>query len=89
MNESVNAIRHALEASGPALAAIQNVQVRFAERKDLVSAEGCRVIHVLPEFGQEDVELSRIIPEDARREREVPVEVPFEVPFKVLTQAKN
>jgi hypothetical protein len=85
VNESVNAIRHALETPGPALAAIQNVQVRFAERKDLVSAEGCRVIHVLPEFGQGDVELNQIVREDARRERELPVEVPFEV----LTQAKN
>jgi hypothetical protein len=81
VNESVNTLRHALEAPGPALAATQNVQVSFAERKDLSNAEGCMVIHVLREVGQGDVELNEIAREDARREREVPVDV--------LTQAKN
>jgi AcrR family transcriptional regulator len=81
VNESVNTIRDALEAPGPALAAIQNALVSFAERKDLSSAEGCMGINAVCEFGQRDREVNQIVREAARRQREVLM--------IVLTRAKS
>ena len=75
VNESVNTIRDALEAPGPALAAIQNALVSFAERKDLSSAEGCMGINAVCEFGQRDTEVNQIVREAARRQRAVLVDV--------------
>jgi TetR/AcrR family transcriptional regulator, transcriptional repressor for nem operon len=74
VNESVNTICDALEAPGPALAAIQNALVSFAERKDLSSAEGCMGINAVCEFGQRDTEVNQIVREAARRHREALVD---------------
>lgn len=81
VNESVNSIRDALEAPGPALAAIQNVLVSFAERKDLSSAEGCMGINAVCEFGQRDTEVNQIAWKAERRQRETLM--------NVLTRAKS
>ena len=81
VNESVNTIRDALEAPGPALAAVQNALVRFAERKDLSSAEGCMGINAVCEFGQRDMEVNQLVWKAARRQRETLV--------NVLTRAKS
>ena len=81
VSDSVNAIRDALEAPGPALAAIQNALVSFAERKELSSAEGCMGINAVCEFGQRDTEVNQIVRQAARRQREVLVDV--------LTRAKS
>jgi AcrR family transcriptional regulator len=69
VNESVNTICDALESPGPALAAIQNALVSFAERKDLSSTEGCMGINAVCEFGQRDPEVNQIVREAARRQR--------------------
>jgi AcrR family transcriptional regulator len=74
VNESINTICGALHAPGPALAAIQNALVSFAERKDLSSAEGCMGINAVCEFGQRDTEVNRIVREAARRQRAVLVD---------------
>ena len=81
VNESVNTIRDALEAPGPALAAIQNALVSSAERKDLSSAEGCMGINAVCEFGQRDTEVNQIVRKAARRQRETLM--------NVLTRAKS
>src|SRR5271168_5298794 len=81
VNESINAIRDALEAPGPALAAIQNALVSFAERKELSSAEGCMGINAVCEFGQRDTEVNQIVRQAARRQREMLLDV--------LTRAKS
>ena len=81
VNESVNTIRDALEAPGPALAAVQNALVRFAEHKDLSSAEGCMGINAVCEFGQRDMEVNQLVWKAARRQRETLV--------NVLTRAKS
>jgi AcrR family transcriptional regulator len=81
VNESVNTIRDALEAPGPALAAIQNALIRFAERKDLSSAEGCMGINAVCEFGQRDMEVNQLVWKAARRQRETLM--------NVLTRAKS
>jgi hypothetical protein len=81
VNESVNSIRDALEAPGPALAVIQNALVSFAERKDLSSAEGCMGINAVCEFGQRDTEVNQIVWKAARRQRETLM--------NVLTRAKS
>jgi AcrR family transcriptional regulator len=81
VNESVNTIRDALEAPGPALAAVQNALVRFAEHKDLSSAEGCMGINAVCEFGQRDMEVNQLVWKAARRQRETLM--------NVLTRAKS
>jgi AcrR family transcriptional regulator len=81
VNESVNTIRDALEAPGPALAAVQNALVSFAERKDLSSAEGCMGINAVCEFGQRDTEVNQIVREAARKQRAALMDV--------LTRAKS
>jgi AcrR family transcriptional regulator len=81
ITESVNLICEVLEAPGPALSAIQNALVGFAERKDLSSAEGCMGINAVCEFGQRDTEVNQIVREAARRQRAVLVDV--------LTRAKS
>ena len=81
VNESVNTICDALEAPGPALAAIQNALVSFAERKELSSAEGCMGINAVCEFGQRDTEVNQIVRQAARRQREMLLDV--------LTRAKS
>jgi AcrR family transcriptional regulator len=81
VDESINAICDALEASGPALEAIQNALVSFAERKDLSSTEGCMGINAVCEFGQRDTEVNQIVHEAARRQRAALMDV--------LTRAKS
>jgi hypothetical protein len=75
VNGSINTICEALEAPGPASAAIQNALVNFAERKDLSSAEGCMGINAVCEFGQRDTEVNQIVQEAARIQRAVLVDV--------------
>jgi AcrR family transcriptional regulator len=75
VTESVDTIRDTLEANGPALAAIQNALVSFAERKDLSSAEGCMGINAVCEFGHRDAEVNQIVREAARRQREALMDV--------------
>jgi AcrR family transcriptional regulator len=81
VNESVDSICDALEAPGPALAAIRNALVSFAERKDLSGAEGCMGINAMCEFGQRDVEVNQIVREAARSQRATLM--------AVLTRAKS
>jgi TetR/AcrR family transcriptional regulator, transcriptional repressor for nem operon len=70
VSESVSGIQDVLEVPGPALAAIRNALARFAERKDLSSTEGCMGINAVCEFGQRDTEVTQIVREAARRQRE-------------------
>jgi TetR/AcrR family transcriptional regulator, transcriptional repressor for nem operon len=60
----------ALERLGPALSAVQNALVTFAERKDLSSAEGCMGLNAISEFGQRDADVTRITRNAARAQRQ-------------------
>lgn len=81
VSESVSSICDVLAEPGPALAAIRNALVRFAERKDLSSAEGCMGINAVCEFGQRDARVNQIVRIAARRQRETLMHV--------LTRAKT
>jgi AcrR family transcriptional regulator len=81
VNESVDSICDALEAPGPALAAIRNALLSFAERKDLSGAEGCMGINAVCEFGQRDAEVNQIVRKAARSQRATLI--------AVLTRAKT
>jgi TetR/AcrR family transcriptional regulator, transcriptional repressor for nem operon len=81
VTESVQSINAQLERPGPALSAVQNALVTFAERKDLCNAEGCMGLNAISEFGQRDAEVTRITREAARSQREALV--------RVLTRAKK
>src|SRR5712675_2228670 len=58
--ESVQSINVELEKPGPALAAVRDALVTFAERDDLSSAEGCMGLNAISEFGQRDASVTRI-----------------------------
>ena len=49
-----------LERPGPALAAIRNALVAFAERSDLSNLEGCMGLNAICEFGQRDADVTRV-----------------------------
>src|SRR5215469_3477465 len=70
VTESVNSIAAELEKPGRALSAVQNALVTFAEREDLSSAEGCRGLNAIAEFGLRDREVTRITVDAARRLRQ-------------------
>jgi TetR/AcrR family transcriptional repressor of nem operon len=69
VTESVEAIGVELMKPGPAIAAIRNALVRFSERKDLSSSDGCMGLNAISEFGQRDAEVSRITRKAARKQR--------------------
>ena len=60
VTESVHSINVELEKPGPALSAVRDALVTFAERGDLSSAEGCMGLNAISEFGQRDAEVTRI-----------------------------
>jgi TetR/AcrR family transcriptional repressor of nem operon len=69
VTESVEAIGVELMKPGPAIAAIRNALVRFSERKDLSSSDGCMGLNAISEFGQRDAEVSRITRKAASKQR--------------------
>jgi TetR/AcrR family transcriptional repressor of nem operon len=73
--ESVHSINVELERSGSALSAVQKALVTFAERKDLSSAEGCMGLNAISEFGQRDADVTRIIGNAARVQRQTLIRV--------------
>ena len=75
VTESVHAINAELEKRGPALIAVQNALVTFAERDDLSSAEGCMGLNAVSEFGQRDAEVTRITRNAARTQRQTVMRV--------------
>jgi AcrR family transcriptional regulator len=81
VTESVQSINAELEKPGPALAAVRNALVTFAERNDLSSAEGCMGLNAITEFGQRDADVTRITRNAARMQRQALMHV--------LTRANN
>jgi TetR/AcrR family transcriptional repressor of nem operon len=81
VSQSVHAITVELERPGPALSAVQNALVTFAERKDLSSEEGCMGLNAISEFGQRDADVTRISRDAARVLRQTLMHV--------LARAKN
>ncbi len=71
VNESVNSILQELEKPGSALSAVRGALVSFAERKELSGEEGCMGINAVCEFGQRDVDVTRIVGKTARKQRQV------------------
>jgi TetR/AcrR family transcriptional repressor of nem operon len=69
VGESVRSIIRQLEKPDPALSAVRNALLSFAERRDLSSADGCMGINAICEFGQRDSDVTRIIREAARPQR--------------------
>ena len=51
-------------------AAVRNAIVTFAERNDMTSAEGCMGLNAVAEFGQRDVDVTRITRNAARTQRQ-------------------
>jgi AcrR family transcriptional regulator len=70
VTESIQSIDEELEKPGPALAAVQNAIVTFAERGDLSSAEGCMGLNAISEFGQRDADVTRITRNAALTQRQ-------------------
>ena len=70
VTESVHAINVELERPGSALSAVQNALATFAERNDLSSAEGCMGLNAISEFGRRDADVTRIIRNAARVQRQ-------------------
>ena len=68
--ESVRSINLELERPGSGLSAIQTALVSFAERKDLCNAEGCMGLNAISEFGHRDADVTRIIHNAARLQRQ-------------------
>jgi TetR/AcrR family transcriptional regulator, transcriptional repressor for nem operon len=81
VTESVHSINVELERPGPALAAVRNALVTFAQRKDLSSAEGCMGLNAISEFGQRDADVTRISRDAAHVLRQTLMDV--------LTRAKK
>jgi TetR/AcrR family transcriptional regulator, transcriptional repressor for nem operon len=75
VGESVGSIISELERPGPALSAVRNALLSFAERCDLSSADGCMGINAICEFGQRDSDVTQIIREAARTQRAALVRV--------------
>jgi len=81
VTESVHSINVELERPGPALQAIRNALVAFAERSDLSNLEGCMGLNAICEFGQRDADVTRITRHAGRVQRQTLM--------RVLTRAKN
>jgi TetR/AcrR family transcriptional repressor of nem operon len=75
VTESVQSINAQLEKPGPALAAVRNTLITFAERNDLSSADGCMGLNAISEFGQRDADVSRIVKGAARAQRQALIRV--------------
>jgi TetR/AcrR family transcriptional repressor of nem operon len=73
--ESVHSINVELERPGSGLSAVQKALVTFAERKDLSTAEGCMGLNAISEFGQRDADVTRIIRNAARVQRQTLIRV--------------
>ncbi len=70
VTESVQSVGVELDRNGSALSAVRNALVSFAERKDLSSSEGCMGLNAVGEFGQRDVDVTRITRNAARIQRQ-------------------
>jgi TetR/AcrR family transcriptional repressor of nem operon len=70
VTESVQSVGVELDRNGSALSAVRNALVSFAERKDLSSPEGCMGLNAIGEFGQRDVDVTRITRNAARIQRQ-------------------
>lgn len=70
VRESVHAINAELERSGSALSAVRAALTTFAERGDLSSAEGCMGLNAISEFGRRDADVTRIVRNAARIQRQ-------------------
>jgi TetR/AcrR family transcriptional repressor of nem operon len=81
VTESVRSINVELERPGPALAAVQNALVAFAERSDLSNQEGCMGLNAICEFGQRDADVTRITRQAGRVQRQTLM--------RVLTRASD
>lgn len=69
VTESVDAINREFDRPGPALPAIRDALLAFAERDELSSPDGCMGLNAIGEFGQRDEEIIGIT-ERAARHRE-------------------
>ena len=81
VTESVGSINTELEKPGPALAALRNAFVSFAERDDLSSRDGCMGMNAICEFDHRDDDVTRIIQKAGRTQRQTLI--------RVLTRAKS
>jgi TetR/AcrR family transcriptional regulator, transcriptional repressor for nem operon len=61
VTEKVRSINVELQTPGSLLASIRRALVRFAERRDLSSTDGCMGINAICEFGTRDEDVTRII----------------------------
>lgn len=61
VTEKVRSINVELQSPGSPLASIRRALVRFAERRDLSSTDGCMGINAICEFGTRDKDVARII----------------------------
>jgi TetR/AcrR family transcriptional regulator, transcriptional repressor for nem operon len=69
VTENVRSINVELQAPGSPLASIRRALVRFAERRDLSSTDGCMGINAICEFGMRDEDVTRITRSAARIQR--------------------
>jgi len=70
VRRSTRAINAELEKPGPALAAVRNALLVFAERKDMSNAEGCMGLNAVSEFGQRNANVTRITRNAGRAQRQ-------------------
>jgi TetR/AcrR family transcriptional regulator, transcriptional repressor for nem operon len=75
VTESVQSIIAQLQKPGPALAAIRNTLIAFAERSDLSSTEGCMGLNAVSEFGQRDADVTRIVKVASQAQRQALIRV--------------
>jgi len=69
VTESVRSITAELQSPGSPLASVRWALIRFAERKDLSSTDGCMGINAICEFGMRNEDVTRIIRSAARTQR--------------------
>jgi len=69
VTESVRSITAELQSPGSPLASVRRALIRFAERKDLSSTDGCMGINAICEFGMRDEDVTRITRGAARIQR--------------------
>src|SRR5712664_2303803 len=69
VTESVRSITAELQSPGSPLASIRRALVRFAERRDLSSIDGCMGINAICEFGMRDEDVTRITRRAANAQR--------------------
>jgi TetR/AcrR family transcriptional repressor of nem operon len=69
VTEKGRSINVELQNPGSPLASIRGALLRFAERKDLSSTDGCMGINAICEFGTRDEDVTRIIRSAGRMQR--------------------